>query len=583
MKTSRFMLTGMSALSLLALSSCIDNAYDLSDIDTAARLQVKELTIPLNLDHITLDQVIDLDDDSEIVKETDALGNVFYAIKKEGTFKSSPIDVASFTTSKPSINPSITTLYIEDQRLLPQYVPGGITAFYPITSDKTEFSTEADDIDKSIKGISKIGVETKLSTRIKITGISSSLMQDIRFENVKMKFPAGLTATPSRGVYDSETGILDLSGEIIIPDTNGEISITMNVTEIDATADNIKTDFDKHTFSYEDYIQVIEGQVSIYADSELPSEITFTQAPNVDPIKVTSFTGEIEYSVDDFNIDPVKLNDIPDFLNQAGTEIRIDNPQIYLSVTNPMAKYHAYFRTGFKLTSKREGRSQSYTLDNEVFETQPTSAEKHYFVLSPKAPSTPYDGYQNPKWVKFSSLGNILAEVGGIPTTIEVDAIDPQMPQQAVTDFKLGTTLDAVSGTYAFYAPFQFKDGSQIIYSDVIDDWYDEELDKMTITKLKLNFDGTTEVPFAMKLTIKPIDTTGKPIAGVTSTTAIINSKANNQPIEITIEGNIKNLDGISIDAEIENKGNDTALGPNMKLFFNNLKATFTGYYEDEF
>ena len=86
-----------------------------------------------------------------------------------------------------------------------------------------------------------------------------------------------------------------------------------------------------------------------------------------------------------------------------------------------------------------------------------------------------------------------------------------------------------------------------------------------------------------MKLTIKPIDTTGKPIAGVTSTTAIINSKANNQPIEITIEGNIKNLDGISIDAEIENKGNDTALGPNMKLFFNNLKATVTGYYEDEF
>ena len=107
------MLTGMSALSLLALSSCIDNAYDLSDIDTTARLQVKELTIPLNLDHITLDQVIDLDDDSEIVKETDALGNVFYAIKKEGTFKSDPIDVASFTTSKPSIKSSVTTLSLK--------------------------------------------------------------------------------------------------------------------------------------------------------------------------------------------------------------------------------------------------------------------------------------------------------------------------------------------------------------------------------------------------------------------------------------------------------------------------------------
>ena len=101
MNSSKFMLTGMSVLSLLVLSSCMDDAYDLSDIDTTARLQVKELTIPLNLDHITLDQVIDLDDDSEIVKETDANGNLVYVIKKEGTFLSDPIDVAQFTTEKP--------------------------------------------------------------------------------------------------------------------------------------------------------------------------------------------------------------------------------------------------------------------------------------------------------------------------------------------------------------------------------------------------------------------------------------------------------------------------------------------------
>ena len=583
MKATRFMLTGMSALSVLALSSCIDNAYDLSDIDTTARLQVKELTIPLNLDHITLDQVIDLDDESEIVRETDAQGNVFYAIKKEGTFKSDPINVASFTTSKPDIDPSTTTLYIsEDLRLLPEYVPGGITAFYPITSDKTEFSTEADNIDEAIKGISKIGVETQISTEIKITGISSSLMQDIKFEDVKMKLPVGLTATPSRGVYNPETGILDLSDETIIPDANGKIFISVAVTEIDATANNMKADFDKRTFSYEDYIQVTEGQVSIYADAELPSEITFTQTPNVEPIKVKTFTGEVEYHVSEFSIDPVQLNDIPDFLNQAGTDIRIENPQIYLSVSNPLSEYHAYFQTGFELISKRKGQSQVYTLDNGVFETAHTTAERHYFVLSPQTPSTYYEGYINPQWVKFSTLGDILSGVGGIPTTIEINAIDPQMPQQPVTDFRLGRTLDAVSGSYAFYAPFQLKDGSQIIYSDVIDDWSDEELDKMTITKLKLNFDGTTEVPFDMELTIKPIDTTGKAIAGVTSTKAIVNSKANNQPIEITIEGNIKNLDGISIDAKIVNKGNDT-LSPNMKLFLNNLKATVTGYYEDEF
>ena len=112
MKHFKFMLTGMSALSLLALSSCMDDAYDLSDIDTTARLQVKELTIPLNLDHITLEQIINLDESSEIVKETDANGNLIYAIKKEGTFKSDPINVAQFTTSKPSILLSPPFIYL---------------------------------------------------------------------------------------------------------------------------------------------------------------------------------------------------------------------------------------------------------------------------------------------------------------------------------------------------------------------------------------------------------------------------------------------------------------------------------------
>ena len=584
MNSSKFMLTGMSVLSLLVLSSCMDDAYDLSDIDTTARLQVKELTIPLNLDHITLDQVIDLDDDSEIVKETDANGNIVYVIKKEGTFLSDPIDVAQFTTEKPDIDASVTTLYIsEDLRLLPEYQPGGITAFYAINSEKTEFSTKADNIDEAIKGINKIGVETQISTKIKITGISSSFMSNIKFEDVKIKLPKGLTATPDAGVYDPQTGILDLSSAVLIPDANGEIEISVNVTEIDATVGNVTADFDKRTFVYQDYIQVTEGQVSIYADTELPEEITFTQTPNVDPIKVKTFTGEVEYHVSEFDIDPIKLTDIPDFLNQSGTEIRMDNPQIYLSVSNPMAEYHAYFKTGFELTSKRNGRSQSYTLDNGMFETQHTTAEKHNFVLSPQKPSVAYEGYSNPEWVKFSTLGDILADVGGIPTTIEISAIDPQMPKQPVENFKLGRTLDAVSGTYAFYAPLRLKDGSEIIYSDVIDGWNDEELDKMTITKLKVNFDGTTEVPFEMELTIKPIDTTGNVIEGITSTTAIVNSKANSQPIEVVIEGDITNLDGISIDARIINKGNDTTLGPKMKLIIDNFKATVSGYYEDEF
>ena len=66
MKNKHYWLLGLSTAVLLATSSCVDNAYDLSDIDTNVRLQVKDLVIPMNIEAANLDQVLDLDDDSEV-------------------------------------------------------------------------------------------------------------------------------------------------------------------------------------------------------------------------------------------------------------------------------------------------------------------------------------------------------------------------------------------------------------------------------------------------------------------------------------------------------------------------------------
>lgn len=101
---------GLSAAVLItAASSCVDNAYDLSDIDTTSRFNAKDLVIPMNIDQITLDQVLDLDDDSE-VKTIVQNGKKIYAVQKDGTFKSDPIKVSAFTTTKPTINPITSTL-----------------------------------------------------------------------------------------------------------------------------------------------------------------------------------------------------------------------------------------------------------------------------------------------------------------------------------------------------------------------------------------------------------------------------------------------------------------------------------------
>ena len=54
--------------------------------------------------------------------------------------------------------------------------------------------------------------------------------------------------------------------------------------------------------------------------------------------------------------------------------------------------------------------------------------------------------------------------------------------------------------TATFYAPLQLNDGSVIKYVDTIDGWSDDDLDKMTISKLNVVFDGSTEVPFELEV-----------------------------------------------------------------------------------
>lgn len=68
---SRLSLTAVAVASM-PLTACIDDNYDISDIDTTAEIKVNNLVVPVNLDEITLSNVFDLDDES-VVKEVDGI------------------------------------------------------------------------------------------------------------------------------------------------------------------------------------------------------------------------------------------------------------------------------------------------------------------------------------------------------------------------------------------------------------------------------------------------------------------------------------------------------------------------------
>jgi hypothetical protein len=63
-KTLKSMLLSMAMT--CSLFSCVNGDYDLSDVDTTVGVKINDLTIPLNLDEVTLKSVLELEDDSQI-------------------------------------------------------------------------------------------------------------------------------------------------------------------------------------------------------------------------------------------------------------------------------------------------------------------------------------------------------------------------------------------------------------------------------------------------------------------------------------------------------------------------------------
>ncbi len=607
MKMKHCLIVGISAL-LLLCNSCTDKDYDLSNIDTTASFKVKELTVPINLEYLTLDQVMDLKEGSEIVKEKDAAGNEFYAVKKEGTFNSSEVNVKQFT-AKPSIG--TTTATLSQTGLL----PGGMTAEYDIVGvAPTSFSANATDIDDAILRIDTLGVASTLVTTLTLTATGSiDWANSVEITGLKIEFPAGLKCTTSQGTFIETSpsmkdySLLDLSGVALKPNSSGKIVITLNITDYYTVtkSDNKKNlDFDDkaRTLTIADQVKIQAGTIKMTnAGGVFPSSITFNIAPTMDDLVVSTFTGCVNYKVKDFNIDPIDLSNLPDFLNQEGTRLGLENPQIYLGINNPLGDIkntassttYLYMQTGFSMIPERDGKKgakQSLDPDPSIpgqTEGKITigggSTAEQCFVVSPTDPKPNYyPGYTNPKHVKFTGLKQVLKETDGIPTKIEVSADNPQLPTQDVYKLKLGNDYGKVNGRYTFYAPLQLSEDTKISYTDTIDGWNDEDVDAMTLTRIEMNMLISTEVPFPITLEIVPITVGGKPIPGANSNIVTIDKLAKDFPTKLVINATVQHLDGLLLKAKVQDPDKQAVLGPEMKLYIKNSKATLTGNYTKE-
>ncbi len=591
---SRLSLTAVAVASM-PLTACIDDNYDLSDIDTTAEIKVNNLVVPVNLDEITLSNVFDLDDES-VVKEVDGI----YAVLVDGEFKSEDLKVNPVSLARPFIPDASTTISLVNGNtdiVIPPLGIGEQSFTYSIEGFNTSFTYTSATVDKSIRSLSKIAVDWTIDITLSVLN-SGKAFKSVAFRNLYLKLPVGLH-TPD---YVSDNGIIYLSD---INLSSGVMShkVTIRVDEIDFAKlagqglySFVPDTSGKNpgTLTIRGSIGVEDGYVVAVTNnniSSVPTQTTLTLSSVGSDITVNAVDGEICYSISDFNVDPVALNDLPDLLRQDETNITMANPQLYLSINNPLAGYSLDASSGLTLTACREdGSRKPYSLDaGELINIGHNAgiAGPYKFCLAPDPSAAgSFEGFANAVPVRYQGLGNVLSG-NGLPSTIEVSFDDPKVGPGKVSNFAVPQTLQKLEGVYKFYAPLNLGVNSKIVYDEVTDGWSDETLDKVTIEKLKLGATVSNSLPFDIVLSGYPVDeqgnqckdlATGKPV-GLGSITVRAGETSS---IELESTGTITGLDGVRYFATAVVTKDGVTLRPDDTIKLTGIKATVSGFYIDE-
>lgn len=570
--------TFFSSISLAAsaflLAGCIDDNYDLSDIDTTVRVPVNDLVIPINIDAVQLKNIMDLSETSVI-----KVINGQYTVQYDGNFESSPIKIDPIVMGAPNL--PIRTSYISTAGAEQAFEQVGQVEL-PLPTTGVDFSYSVAEVSTDIESITEVG--TVFTIRM-IIGIDqgNTLVNEVIFKNLKFQLPKGLTMVSGDGQYDPTTGIYTVPDAKSTADIRREVDFSANA--VDIAKAGVK--FENHKLSYSDEVKIVSGDVLVKRENlkvdpkNLPSTILVYNDFKMSEINVNWMSGRIHYAIENFQVPDVEITGLPGLLNQDNTNILLDNPQIYLNINNPVGIYGLTAKTGLAITPWRgDVASSTCRLNNGFFVIPATSAadDPIKFCLAPADPMNYPAGYESPQFEPFSALSDVLAG-NGLPQRLQINLENPEIPSQMVRRLPIGQIIGSVGGSYMLNAPLNLKAGSTIFYTDRVDGWSSEDLDAVTITTLTVTARVNTDIPLKAVCTGYPIDKDGKQINNVTIEGAEINANAKDQVITIRITGEIHNLDGLVFTVRIDAENGET-LNENMSISLTDIRPKVSGYYQ---
>lgn len=553
---------GICTIGVSGLYSCVDNSYDLNkEIDKTITVG-GDLTIPgSSTEEMKLKDILDLEDDSAV--RTDEKGN--YSIVQTGTPADSEVKI-----NEVNIQPdesSFSSISISDL----DFIGGSVK----ITEGqaKSIVNIKHENIDEDIVDIKSArikGIENEVSYIIFSIKNSGGNTNGFSVKKgFKILFPEYMTVESVSDFCSAEGNTLTFIRDESF-NNNGIILINFRIRNLDFKGyDGASFNFDTHTIKLGDEIS-LDGNLGSDYDA---SNCAFKAEIECNRLVIESAIAKVNPEID-IKIDPVNIENLPDFLTEDGVIFDATDPRFFMAVSN---------ESPFDADMSMELVSEKKGIDSErarIENVRINAGCKNYIICIHQNRDIVIDGVEN---VYCDNLSEVIKN---IPERIRVENVTTQVLQNKYYDIELGTPYN-INSVYEVNTPLMFGEETYIKYTHIMDGM-GKDLENTEFRHIEIMMKASNKIPLNLSLSAEAIDKNGYALEGVT--VSVEGNIAASNGIEATekdmlfvvkaAEGSrIRNLDGlkIKITGTATEETSKVQMNENQSLKLDNVKLKLIG------
>ncbi len=491
----------MLLTSCMSLVGCIDSNFDLSDVDATVGVGTESLTLPGNnsTKEILLDDVLELNNSDFIT----TLDNGDYVLRQNGD----------------DVEPSIVTLNAVDVKEantqnydLVLDLPDNITSIPfpmeipPVTAamDVKVFEYEGTHTDDVLEVITaEVNSELDLLVEFSEALMNTVPVMDYMYIELPPYIVFDDFDISCDYKYDTNTHVLRFDNVA----TTTPIHINARIVALKDFLTEIPDEeqyivFTKDEVKLKGIVHIEASFSKVQPSDNFGGELRIHSEMEMSTLSLEKVTGRFNPVIDMDNVGNFTINDVPDFLTEAGVVIDIYNPQLRLNIESNVDV--AGIVNGIVSATDQHGNVLAEVAVNDI-RINPNAATS--VLICRQQPETPEEGVQIKIVPELSTL------VEKIPHSISFTA-KAQADASRISTVEMGKDY-IIKPSYSFEAPLAFAENARIVYSDEENGWNEDlqDIDLMENASVEVSGTIVNNVPAFLEFTAEPIDKEGNVIS----------------------------------------------------------------------